>query len=487
MLYIVQTNLHGAAVDMKKFSGSPARRAKAIIVLILILPAMLIFPGLSAGAATPFRDLVATAALLAEADSGAVLFERNIDRRHPADSLAKIMTLLLAATACTEYVADQGAYVEMTESAWEGIGANSTTLGIQPGEEMPLIDLMYCAYIGGAAEACNLIAEYISGSVESFVEAMNARAISIGCRNTNFANTHGQYSTRQYTTASDMFYIFREAISNPLFTEINASYRYTVESTNMSESRNLISSNSLLNANGKYYYAPCTSGLASATFEGGYSFVAFAEAGELSLISVVLGSDIIETEDESYQMRNLTESRRLFEWGFAEFGWRTILSSGDLIAKAPVQDGDGADFVNLHPESSIVLLIDNDIPLEQFKKNIIIYSVENDEPLIAPVSAGDVLGEVTLTRDGVTYGPVLLVANTDVGLNRLVFIKIQLMDVITGKTARIVLGSLAALVAIYVALVIRYNVIKYRRKRRIRAAKRKLAEERRTGYREPPD
>ena len=450
--------------------------AALLAAMLLALPA-----GGTAKAAAPFRDLVASAAILCEADSGMVLFERNMNVRHPADGLAKIMMLLIAAEACSEYEADPRRRVEMSGTAWDNISANSATIGISPGEEMPLLDLMYCAFVGGASEACNMVAEHIAGSVDAFVRKMNARAREIGCTNTNFSNANGQYSPSQYTTAQDQFYILREALSNPMFVEISGTYRYAVGETNMTDSRNLTSSNSMLNTSGKYYYGPCSSGVASATYEGGYSFAAFAEADGMALISVVLGSDIIILDDESTQMRNLTESRRLLEWGFSEFSWRTILSSSDLIAKAPIENGAGADFVNLRPETSIQLLLDNDIPLDSFVRTVKIYSVENDEPLVAPVSAGDVLGEVTLTRNNVRYGPVKLVANTNVELHRLVFIKMRILEVLAGKTARIVIVSLIALVAIYVGLVVRYNIIRRKRIRRIKAAKKKLVDGRHSG------
>ena len=471
---------------------------KSIIsILFFALTVSLIFPALPARAATPFREIVAKSALLAEADSGTVLFDHNMDQRHPADGLAKIMTLLLAVDACMNGDANEEDPVEMTDSAWLNINANSPTMGISPGEEMPLIDLMYCALMGGASEACNMIAEHIAGSVEAFVRSMNEQADKLGCKSTNFTNANGQYNVRQYTTAMDQFLIFREALSNPLFAEITGSYRHTIESTNTSEPRSLISSNSLLNSNGKYYFSPCSSGLASATFEGGYSFIAFAEADELSLVSIVLGSDIIILEDESTQMRNLTESRRLFEWGFSQFGWRTVLSSGEPVDKAPVLHGDGADFVNLRPETTIRLLLDNDVLDSDFKPVVRLYSDEAGEALTAPVTAGEVLGEMILTRrvrrgevvlagevhdDVVEYEPVLLVANTNVGLHRLVFIKMQLSVLLSSKPAKITIWVLAGLVALYIALVVRYNIIRRKRLYRIKEAKKKLADERRGSF-----
>jgi len=457
---------------------------KRIVILMVLLPAALLLPLVPAYAAAPLDDIVAASALLAEADSGTILFQHDMTRQHPADGLAKIMTLLLAVSAIQNAEVLPGELIEMTESAWFDIDDKNTTQKIKPGEEMRLIDLMYCAYVGGADEACNMIAERIDGSVEAFVERMNVQAAQLGCDGTNFINTHGKYSDSQYTTARDQYFIFRDAMGKELFAEIAGTYRHTVEATNMSDARTMTSPNSLLNLNGKYYFRHCTGGMTSGTYEGGHSFVSFAEADGLSLISVVLGSDIIILEDESTEMRHLTESRRLFEWGFSGFSWRTILAKSDLVDKAPIMHGAGADFVNLCPQSEIRLLLDNDIKDEEFIRVVTIYSLEDGEDLIAPISAGKVLGEVTVTRydpdTNVTtiYGTALLVANTSVELHKMEFVRIQVIAVLSSSTARTIMAALTVLIVLYLALVIRYNLIRRKRLKRIAEAKRRLIEER---------
>ena len=454
------------------------RKIKKSIIFSVVFSVALLIARLPAVAAVPFRDLAANAALLAEVDTGTVFFEHNMNKSHPADSLAKVVTLLLVVEACEAGTLDPSDTVEMTETALYNINPMSTTLGIQPGDVMTLQDLMYCAYVGDANEACNMIAEYTSGSALTFVMNMNTYVKGLGCQNTNFTNTHGQYSVMQYTTAADQFVIFREALSHPLFVEISGALRYDADSGGESGQYKLTSQNSLLNPNSKYYYRPCASGITSASYEGGYSIVAFAESEGMSLISIVLGSETIINEDESADMKNLTESRRLFEWGFSNFSRRTIVSTDIPVGKAPVTHGAGADFVNLRPESSITLLLDNDVRDEEFNRKITVYSTENDETLFAPVNAGDVLGEMTVTRNGVEYGTVLLVASTSIELHRLQFIRMQIADLLTSKAARLIIWALTMLVLGYIALVIRYNILRRRRLQRIAEAKKRLIEER---------
>ena len=452
---------------------------KKFTILLIIAAILKSVVSVSAVSSTPeFRNFAGRAAILAEVDSGQILFERNKNMRLPADGLARLMTLKLAVAAIERGDADPFDLVEMTHSAWENISSACETRNILPEEQMTLLDLMYSAFVGNASEAANLIAEHIAGSVREFVTMMNSAAEDLGLENTNFVNAHGRHNSAQVTTAADQFEIFRHAMTFPLFAEISSTLRHTTRATNMSESRTFVSTNELLNAGTKYYFTPSLSGIVSATFEGGHSYVGFAETEGMSLIVVVLGSDVIMHPDGSATMRNLSEAQRLFTWGFANFGWHTILGINDLVARAPVTHGAGADFVNLRPESSIVMVLYNDFPMDSFIRTPTIYSVAAGTPLFAPIEAGEVLGEITITRAGVEYGTVLLVANTNIELNRLEYIRMQISDILDTSTARAIIAILAVLVTGYIALVVRYNLLRRRRINEIAAAKAKLAEER---------
>ena len=453
-------------------------KIKKIVISATLASAALFFGAFPAAAVSPVDVPAAVSALLVELVSGEVLYEKNVNERHPADALARIMTLLLAASACEDDTLDINKPVKMTDSARAGMSSKSPTLGISSGEDMSLRDLMYCAYISGALEACNMIAEHISGSVDEFVAKMNSHARELGCTGTNFTNTYGRYDENQYTTALDQYIIFREAMSLPFFAEISGTYRYETDKTNKSGSRKLASSNSMLNTGSKYYYGHCVAGAASVTLEGGYSLVSQAETDGMSLVCVVLGSDLVTFEDKSTDMRNFSESHRLYEWGFSSFGWRTVLATSDLVAKTPVRYGDGADYINLRPESSIRMVLPNDVNIGDFERTVVIYSAENGETLTAPITAGDALGEVTLTRNGVNYGTVVLVANTNIDLHRMEFVRTQVTDALGSSVARIVTTVILLLIVGYIALVIRYNIVRRQRLRKIEERKKELIRDR---------
>jgi len=456
-------------------------RKTAIILILVISAQILINP--TAAALVPFRDVQARSAILAEKETGTVLFEYNIYQRHPADALTKVMTLLLAAYAVENDEISDNELIEMTESAWEDIDEDMPTQDIEPGEEMTFIDLMYSAFIGNASEAANMLALRIAGSVEAFVRMMNEQAAEIGCLNTRFVYPHGKYDENQYTTAHDMLVLYTEALKCMLFLEVAGTFRHVTESTEEFEARTLTTSNSLLNQSSVYYYRFLTSGLTSETYEGGYSVVASAEEDGMTLISVVLGSDIEIFEDESTNIRGLSETQRLFLWGYSQFEWRDIIKTTDLLAKVPVLHGAGGDFVNARPVDSLTLLLDKSIPNESFDKVITIYSNE-DDPLIAPVSAGDILGEVVVMRDGVEYARMTLIANTNIDLNGFEYIRRQVEELLATSAARNVMFVLIALVLLYAALVIRYNIVRANRLRRIKNAKNDIIRERHENFRE---
>jgi len=443
-----------------------------------------ILSGFVAAASVPFRDLAAHSAILAEKDNGIILYENNIHSRHPADALAKVMTLLLASYAVENDQISDHELITMTETAWYDLDSNSTTQNIQAGETMTFIDLMYSAYTGNSNEACNMLALRIAGSINAFALMMNALAREIGAENTNFVNPHGQYHESQYTTAYDQFIIFSEAMNSPLFAEIASTFRHITESNEDSETRTLTTTNALLNQSSRYYYRHSIAGRDSATYEGGHSLISMAEENGLTLISVVLGSNVLVFDDDSTDMRSFSETLRLYQWGFTQFAWRDILKTTDLLARVRVEHGSGAVFVNARPEGSLSLLLDNSVPSEVFVRTITIYSEQRGETLVAPISAGEVLGEVVISRDGVEQARIPLVANTDINLSGIEYIRGQVTSMLETRLARNIMIILGIILLLYIGLVIRYNIVRAGRMRRIKNAKDDIIRQRQENFRD---
>jgi len=456
------------------------RATAAILLMVFVLQ---FIPPPPAVALTPFRNLAAQAAILVERETGQILFSHNAFARHPADDLTKIMTLYLAARAVENDEISDNELVLMTEAAWDDIDERSSTLNILPGETMTFIDLIYSAYVGNANEAANMIALRLAGSTGAFVRQMNDMATEIGAANTNFVNPHGQHHPNQFTTAHDMFLIYSHATRSMLFNEVSSTFRHTTETIDEFESRTFTTSNTLIVPGSIYFYRHALSGKDSATFEGGHSLVASAEENNMFLISVILGSYVEMFEDGSADIKSLSETQRLFHWGYNEFSWREILRTTDLLDRVPVLHGSGTDFVNARPAEPLTVLIANSIPNEAFERRVTL-RYDEDNPIMAPVDAGHLLGEVIIQHDGTEYARIPLIANTSVELSGIEYIRIQVVEMLTSTAARNVIIVLVLLVLLYAALVIRHNVLRARRRRRVRNAKQDLIQDRHRNFRE---
>ena len=203
----------------------------------LFLSFALLLPLFSLTSADAYEDfdLDAKAGLLIEADTGEILYEKNAHQENFPASLTKVMVALLVFEAIDEGKIALTDSVTATESAFEGLSSDGSTANIVPGETMTVEQLLNCMLIVSANETCNILGEYISGSVEAFVARMNERATELGCEHTHFANATGLHNSQHYTTAWDLYLITREAMKHDKFMEICNSKSYTVPATNMTE------------------------------------------------------------------------------------------------------------------------------------------------------------------------------------------------------------------------------------------------------------
>ena len=213
----------------------------------LMLLLCLVLSALNPGAwALDDPTVPAQAVLLADLDSGEILYEKNIHEQRSPASLTKIMTGLLAVEALDNGQCSMTDMVTAGQDCLTGLAEDSSTAGIVPGETMSFKDLFYCAMLHSANEACNVIGTYLSGSISAFVDRMNERAAQLGCVDTHFLDTNGLSNDGHYTTARDLYLITREALKHPDFmTACNTIY-YDTEATNLSEPRHMYTPTPLL-------------------------------------------------------------------------------------------------------------------------------------------------------------------------------------------------------------------------------------------------
>jgi len=448
---------------MKKF--------KFIIAIIFVL----LFTPLSPEASALEDPAVgANAVILLETETGDVIYSKNPDDRAYPASLTKIMTVLLAVEACES--GQVTLYDEVTAS--ENIGYNliedGSSAGIVPGETMSLENLMYCAMVASANEACNVIAEYIGGTIPNFIDMMNARAKELGCKDTHFSNAHGLHDDNHYTTARDMCLIAQAAISHSLFMDICNTAVKEIPATNVSNPRTLSNTNGLINKDSYYtgYYYEHARGVKTGyTSNAGYCLISTASKDDIHLLCVVMGGVATDKGGGLFDFGNFLDTINLYEWAFSNFSYQDVLKSNELIAEVPLEMGSDADSVGLRPQRTITHLLPNDMDMDTLQREIVIYSQHDDTPLKAPVEAGSILGEIKVLKDGRVIGSTHLVAATSVSLSKTFYIKSEIAKVMDNTYVKLIFWALVLLFCGYIALVIRYRILRKRHLRSLEAAR----------------
>lgn len=438
-------------------------------------------------------EISVPAAILGDPVTGSIYFERMADARMYPASMTKVMTILLAVEAVEEGRVALSDEVTATQNCMHDMVAEGSTANIVPGETMTLENLLYCTALSSANEACNIIAEYISGSIGSFVSAMNERAAALGCEGTHFTNPHGLPDEQHYTTARDMFKILSEALQHSFCYVLLSTVTHTVPATNVSGERELGNTNGLINANSKVYqgylYEYAKAGKTGYTSAAGYCLASSAEKDGVSVAAVVMGGQSWTNADGSVGYGSFVDSITLYNWLFNNFSVKEILNSAEIITTAPVAMAAGSSGVALRPREVITALLPNDLELDRFTRSYTIYSERNGETLKAPIAAGTVLGEVTVYLDGVAYGTAPLVSATGVELSKVQYLRHQLDTVLNLFWVKLIFWVLMACLALYIVLVIRYRALHRRHLRDVQRAnaERERRQAQARANQQPPD
>jgi len=269
-----------------------------------------------ARAAAVLPQVKAGSAILTDAATGQVLFERNADVRRPIASTTKIMTAILVIENCkTDDV------VTASESASK---TPFTSLHLKPGEQVKVRDLLYALLIRSANDAGVAFAEHIGGTIDGFAQMMNDKAREIGARNTRFITPNGLYVPGHYSTARDLALIARYALRLPIFNEIVGLRRQIID-------RSVNKQDLLVETHSKFLKDyPGADGIKSGyTKEAGYCFVGSATRSGWRLVSVVLKSPDSQIDTAA-----------LMDYGFGCFQRVVLAEPGRPLTKVKVAGGD---------------------------------------------------------------------------------------------------------------------------------------------------
>lgn len=323
----------------------------------------------------------ARAAVLLDAASGQILLAHNPTARlHPA-SLTKLMTVYLA------YDAIQGGNVRLddrvviSQRAWKMGGSQ---IFLKVGDTVSFEELLKGVAIASGNDAALAIAEHLAGFEAAFVARMNSRAEQLGFTDTRFRSPHGLPAEDQYTTAKDMAFMALSLIlDHPAALQLHAMKEFEYNGIKQRNRNRLL------------WKDPRVDGLKTGWFEeAGYHLVATAVEKERRLIAVILGAESERSREEI--------ALRLLDYGFKNFHNVRFFAKGDRVKNLPVWKGTEAH-LGVVAKGPGIVTVKNGSPPPTISYHL-------PEKLIAPIAAGQKLGEALIAAEGQELATVELVA-----------------------------------------------------------------------------
>ncbi|MEG1874631.1 MAG: D-alanyl-D-alanine carboxypeptidase family protein [Angelakisella sp.] len=403
----------------------------------------------------PF-DVRAKAVYMENLETGQVMVSQNIDTPLPPASLTKIMTAILTLEKVKN--PDTETHTLRPNINEMIVGTGAKTGGYYPRDEATIRDILYHAMVFSGAEGALMLADYVSGgSIKLFVQMMNDRARELGCTNTNFTDPHG-LDEEQYTTAHDMAILAKHAMSLPGFAEMVSTYSYEEHVINKGTSFPITNTNLMLSPRSEYYYAPVV-GIKTGTITNDRCLVTQAKRNGYTYLVVLLGVPIREADGTPTTPGNLSfsETKKLYEWAFENFGVRTAVERGEELVEIPVKYSFDADFVRLATAEQFTALMHKNI-----QPSSILYEPDIPDHLEAPVTKGQTVGKLRLMYMEEELGSVPLVASADIKRSQLLWAVGWAQNEIHTFRAKFIILVTVGLLTLYLVLILRARNIKKR-------------------------
>ena len=355
-------------------------------------------------------DLYALSAVLMDADSGRILYEKEGEMPRPNASTTKVLTCILALEN-----GDGDDYVQVSANA---ASQPQVKLGLQKGEQYYLEDLLYSLLLQSHNDSAVAIAEHIGGSVEGFSDMMNAKAREIGCMDTHFITPNGldaeDSDGTHHTTASDLALIMRYAIKNKVFLKIAQTKEYSFSDLSKKRIFSVHNTNALFSMTDGVL-----AGKTGFTGDAGYCYVCAVQKDDRTFIIALLAAGW-----PGHKTYKWHDTLKLLDYGKNNFYYRSFWQEPDL-SYIPVKDGipeitshtdnllpDGRIYIGgrinaTEKEKQQKILLKNDDRLQ--------YQVCLKDELQAPVRKGEQIGRVVYMLNGqkIASFPILAVQNVD--------------------------------------------------------------------------
>ena len=377
-------------------------------ILILLMINFLFIPVVSA------EDLKlaenAKSAILIEASTGEILFEKNADERLVPASMTKMMSMLVIIEAIENGDLKWNQEIQVSENA-SSMGGSQILL--ETGEKMSVRDLFKGVAIASGNDAVVALAEAVAGTEDAFVQKMNDKAKELGLKNTNFKNPHGLDTANHYSSARDMSLIAKELVKHEKVLEFTSVYEdYLRENTD----RKIW----LVNTNKLVRFYDGVDGLKTGFTEGaGYCLTATAKKDGMRVIAVVMGEADSKTRNQ--------EVSEMLDYAFAQYKLENLLEDGYSLGEYKVYNGKD-EFVTVVPKDGATILRKKGEKSSKATYEADVYELK------APLKKGDVVGSLKIKEDGKVIRKVKLTVDKNVKkANYLELLGRNIRDMVTGK------------------------------------------------------
>ena len=379
---------------------------KKILILFLFLFCIPIIK------AEEVEDLApnATSAIMIEASTGEILFQKNKDEKLAPASMTKMMSMLLI---MEEIENGNLKWNEMITTSEKASSMGGSQIFLKVGEKMTVEDLLKGVAIASGNDAVVALAERVSGSEEQFVKRMNIRAKDLGLKNTNFINATGLTADNHYSSAYDMSLIAKELVKHEKILEFTSTYEDYLRKDTKSPFW-------LVNTNRLVRFKEGVDGLKTGfTDEAGYCLTATMKKDNMRLITVVM-------KEENTSKRS-ADTTKMLDYGFNIYMVQTILDEKTTIEKKKVELGKTLT-TEIVPKENITIL--NKKSDEQ--KNITYKT--NINKIIAPVKKGDKVGTIDIIEDNNIISTIDATVKEDIAKANILTIYLRnLKEIISGN------------------------------------------------------
>lgn len=380
------------------------RRRMTAILAIMMIAVSLCTPAMADetdGFLMEGPEIQADGAIVIEAETGTILYEKNIyDKFYPASTTKILTTLVALENSSLDEV------VTMSYAADQYVSQTSSRMGLREGEQLTMEQALYGIMLESANEATYCVGEHVGGSIARFIKMMNSKAQALGCERSHFANSHGLHDEDHYTCPYDMMLIAKAAYHNETFMKINGTPTYAMPATNKHDAKLLTNHHWFLNGTMKYEY--CIGGKTGATTQAGYALVTYAKKEGVTLISVVMHAP---TWNAVY-----VDSKNLLDFCFDNYSVYRMKDVSRNSSDYPELFGSDIEAVRQHEEDLIrstgtdIVVLPKGVSPDMAERSITYYDgVE--------IGYGEnIVGQITYTYAGRTVGSsdIIFVCNENI-------------------------------------------------------------------------